>query len=416
MWGTFVYKKRIIEKRVLRVAEGFKVLLLTGARQVGKSTLLSHLFPDAPIVVFDPVQDVYDARIDPDAFLKTFHNRTILDEVQFVPELLSAIKRRVDLRPEKGQYLLTGSQHLSALRHLSESMAGRVGILNLENMSIYEEREDPSNWVKVLLENPALLIERFRGILPETYLTEALWRGSFPALIGEGNDLVREFYDSYVTTYVERDVRLVEDVNNLSLFGRFMRILAALTAQEINHAELGRELGVSGPTAQRWVQLLHYTFQWREIWPYSGNMIKRVSSKRKGYMRDTGMACYLQRIPSHDVLLGHPMLGALFETFCANLIFKLLSGLSAGVNDYHWRSNSGAEVDLILEQNATLYPIEFKCRTYLNKYDARGLRAFRETYPKQNIAPGVIVYTGERPYWVDEHTIALPWNATMHAN
>ncbi len=176
-----MYKKRHVEERLLRIAKNFKVLYITGARQVGKSTLLAHLFPETPVVVFDPVQDIYGARSDPDQFLDTFPNQTIFDEVQFAPELLPAIKRRVDRRPEKGQYLLTGSQHLGVLRNISESLTGRVGILELENMSLYEAHEDSSNWVSVLLENPVLLLEKFKGILPNTHLTRALWRGAFPA-------------------------------------------------------------------------------------------------------------------------------------------------------------------------------------------------------------------------------------------
>lgn len=408
-----MYKKRHVEERLLRIAKKFKILYITGARQVGKSTLLAHLFPETPVVVFDPVQDIYGARSDPDQFLDTFPNQTIFDEVQFAPELLPAIKRRVDRRPEKGQYLLTGSQHLGVLRNISESLTGRVGILELENMSLYEAHEDSSNWVSVLLENPVLLLEKFKGILPNTHLTRALWRGAFPALIDQEDNVISEFYRNYVTTYVERDVRIAENISDLNLFGRFLRILAALTAQEINHTELGRELGVSGPTAQRWLSTLHLTYQWREVWPYSGNLIKRVSKKRKGYISDTGMACYLQRIPTAEALLGHPMLGAFFESFCVNLIFKLLSGLSFEVNAYHWRAGSGAKVDLILEKDRTLYPIEFKCKSHIQRHDTRGLRAFREAYPDKNIATGIIVHTGDRPYWIDEHALALPWNITL---
>jgi hypothetical protein len=311
-----------------------------------------------------------------------------------VPELLAAMKRVVDKRPEHGQYLLTGSQHLSVLRSVPETLAGRVGIIELENMSFYEEHEETTNWVQTYLDEPRQIFERFKGILSDTVLMRDLWRGSFPGLIDKPDRAIFDFFRSYVTTYVERDVRLVEDIENLSLYVRLMGLLAALTAH-------------------RWLQTLHYTYQWREVWPYSGNLIKRVSKKRKGYMRDTGMICYLQRIPSHEALLGHPLLGPLFETFCVNTIFKLLAGLPFEVNVYHWRSAHGAEVDLLLEYNNTFYPIEFKCKASLNRYDARGLQSFREAYPELNIREALILYTGSIPYWVDNQTLAWPWNAKI---
>lgn len=411
-----MYKKRHIEHKLLESARVFKILLVTGPRQVGKTTLLTHLFPNAPHITFDPVLDRFNARVDPDAFLRNYPNQTILDEVQFVPELLSAIKRKVDQSDHKGQYLLTGSQHLSVLRHVSETMAGRVGIVELENMSIFEEQDSPYNWVQALFENPLSLRERFLGVFSSSNLYECMWRGSFPGLIGLSNTQIPQFYESYITTYVERDVRLLEDIGDQSKFGRFMGLLAALTAQEINQTELGRELGAARKTAQRWLSVLQYTYQWRELWPYTSNTIKRITKKQKGYMRDTGMACFLQNIGSHSSLLAHPSLGALFETFCVNTIFKLLSGLPFRVGAYHWRTTGGAEVDMILEKDGMLYPIEFKHRTFVKKQELKGLTSFRQTYPHQKIAPGIVVYAGTECYWVDENTLALPWNAQVSSN
>ena len=186
-----------------------------------------------------------------------------------------------------------------------------------------------------------------------------------------------------------------------------------MTAQEINYSELGRDINITHSTAKAWIQTLVATYQWQEVWPFTGNMIKRVSKRRKGYLADTGIACFLLRIGSPIALASHPMLGALYETMCVNTILKLLEPLNIGVNTYHWHISQGAEVDLILEKDAILYPIEFKCRSWIKQSDTRGIKAFKETYPHLRVAPGVVIYAGKECYRINEHAIALPWNADL---
>ena len=146
--------------------------------------------------------------------------------------------------------------------------------------------------------------------------------------------------------------------------------------------------------------------------PYHGNTVKRLSGKHKGYLRDTGLACYLQRISSPEALAGHPRLGALFETWAVNWIYRQSLNLSVPPQAYHWRTNGGAEVDIVLERDGKLYPLEVKCKSHLNKHDLRGLHAFRETYPSLTM-PGVVLYAGSDCFRVDEHTLALPWHCTV---
>ncbi|MFC1672426.1 ATP-binding protein, partial [Planctomycetota bacterium] len=244
-------------------------------------------------------------------------------------------------------------------------------------------------------------------------LTRFLWRGTLPGLLDTPDHIVPDYFGSYIQTYVERDIRLIEDIREIAAFDRFLGLTGALTAQEINASQFGRDVGVTPATARRWLDLLTNTYQWIELFPYHGNTVKRLSGKRKGMLRDTGMACYLQRISSPEALAASPSLGALFETWAVNYIHRQAARLSVAPQAYHWRTGGGAEVDLLLERDGTLYPIEIKCKSKCTGHDTKGLAAFRKTYPDARVGTGLIVYAGTECYRVDEHTIAVPWNAAF---
>jgi len=406
------YYFRHAEKKLLQLARNFKAVLVLGARQVGKTTLLTKVFPNFKHIVFDPIQDIYGVREDPDLFLKNFPPPIILYEVQFVPELLPSLKRFLDKSNSKGQYFLTGSQNLSVLRSVSESMAGRIGIIPLSGLTTAETTNQGNKkvWLATYLKNPYSLLTKV-GIAENLInLSKVIWRGSLPGLLDIEDEVVPDYLRSYINTYIERDVRLLENIQVLSTFGRFIALAAALTAQEININQLGREIGITPLTAKKWLALLNNTYQWLELFPYHNNSIKRLSSKRKGFFCDTGLACHLQRISSPEALACHPKLGAMFETWVINDIHKQFLYISVSPQTYHWRTSAGAEVDLVLEQDGKLYPIEIKCKTVLNKHDTRGIRAFRETYTKQKIMPGLIIYAGDKVYEVAEEVLAVPWN------
>ncbi|MBN8829007.1 MAG: ATP-binding protein [Sphingobacteriia bacterium] len=407
-----MYKKRHIEDKLKQISKYFKIVLLLGPRQVGKSTLLSKLYPDLKHITFDPIQDIYGAKQDPDLFLNNFPAPIILDEIQFTTELLPTIKRRVDLTDEKGLYYLTGSQNIYMMKSLSESLAGRVVIMQLGGMTPYELNDVPNNnWVDIYLDSPGDLPNYFKGLIPNTdNLYNILWRGNYPGLIDAPNEIVRQFYFSYIQTYIERDVRILENIQDLSLFDRFLGLAAALTAQEINYSQLGREIGIMHVTANRWLNLLEHSYLWIETQPYSGNTIKRLSKKRKGYIADTGIACYLQQISTPEALARSPLFGSLFETYCVAMIYNICHSLNMTPRFYHWRTNGGAEVDLILEINNTLYPIEIKGKSVVGIKDCSGIKAFKDTYPKSKIAPGLVIYAGTSCHYIDKDIIAMPWN------
>ncbi|MDR1710063.1 MAG: ATP-binding protein, partial [Candidatus Accumulibacter sp.] len=378
------YRPRFAESRLKDFSRWFKAVMVLGARQTGKTTLLRECFPDVPLLTFDPVQDLYGARQSPDLFLDSFPPPLILDEIQYAPELFAALKRRIDALDAPGRYFLTGSQNPAMTKQAAESLAGRVGIFELEPMGVEETAGagDRAPWLKTWLESRgAAEPERYTSLpaAPGGAL-RAVWRGGMPGLLDLPDAAVPPFLNSYLHTYVERDTRGVGEIRELAAFGRFVALCAALTAQEINMAQLGREIGIAPATARKWLDVLRATYQWREIPAYSGNAVKRVSGKSKGYLSDTGLACLLQRLGSVEALAVSPLRGALFETFVANGLHKQCATLGAEPGMYHWRTAGGAEADIVLDWEGVRYPIEIKCKTELNGHDLRGLRAFRETF------------------------------------
>lgn len=407
------YRERYAQEKLQDLASHFKIVLITGARQVGKTTLIERVFPDVRMFTFDPDQDLFNARADPDLFLDNFPPPLILDEVQYAPELLSAIKRRVDRTDGPGQYILSGSQNLMVLRSVTESMAGRVAILQLDSLAPKEvhQRTDEASWLASWLQDkPDVFIGQTEDAdqVAEDRLPDVLWRGSLPGLVDFPDNLIPDYLRSYVQTYLERDVRTMGRMRDLSLFRRFLGLMGALSGQEINDSQLGRELGVSPPTARSWREVLVHTYQWRELPPYHGNAIKRLSRHRKGYLTDTGLACWLQRINSPDALAVSPQFGAFFESWVVNAIHKEFIRLSMPPAAYHWRTANGAEVDLVLHQGARLFPIEIKASSKLSKQHLRGLKAFRDTYGDR-VATALVIYAGHEKWRPARDVIAVPW-------
>ncbi|MDD2707136.1 MAG: ATP-binding protein [Verrucomicrobiae bacterium] len=412
-----MYRNRYLERKISQYRAHFPVLLVIGARQVGKTTLLEKLLSkECRQITFDPVLDVGQARQDPYFFLDQHPPPIILDEIQYAPELLSAIKRRVDGDPKPGQYFLTGSQNPALLKNVSESLAGRVMIFEMQALSLAERcgAGAKGGWVEDLFQKDAAEKIRVRQLLPsrdvEATLFSRVWRGGFPRLLDLPDAMLADIFSSYVRTCIERDIRLLAEVQDQQLFSRFLSLCAALTAQEVNRHQLGRELGMTSQTAQRWLSLLKATFQWIEIPAFHGNVIKRISSHPKGYVADTGLASYLQRISSPEALSGHPLQGALFETHVVLDIQKQATLCKMAPQFYHWRAHSGGEVDLLLERDGLYVPVEIKSAARISAGDTRGIRSFRQTYPGLNHGLGIIVAAVAEPFLLSEDILVIPYD------
>lgn len=407
------YKHRICGSRLSRMVEHFSVVVVSGARQVGKSTLLKHQFPDWDTVVFDPVVDIANARRDPDLFLRNHPPPLILDEIQYCPEVVPCLKRLLDKNKRPGMYIMTGSQQWSVIKSINESLAGRAVFLDLEGFSLAEicQSQAPASWLQRYLDDPLDFLHGAHGRLPlKKTLYEQLWHGWLPETDQLPVDLIETFFAGYLRTYVERDVRLLLQVDDWQQFGRFVQMVAALTAQEINFSHLGREIGVTPQTAKRWLAALKATFQWHEVAAFHGNSIKRISLKPKGYFADTGLACHLARLSSPRALAGNPMVGALFETAVVADIRKQMTPMAGKAQLHHWRAHSGAEVDVVLERDGMLYPVEVKLTTRPSRQDTLGISSLRENYPRRKIAPGIVLAPVETIEQISENDYAVPWD------
>lgn len=411
-----MFKRRTLAKRLESAVRTFRVVVLSGARQTGKTTLLRELFPTWDFVTFDPVTDVENARADPDLFLDNHPPPLVLDEVQYATEVVAALKRRVDRAGDRpGQYILTGSQQWQVMRVLAESLAGRAVFVDLHGLSVAEQADAPlAGWLPRWLAEPraeVLLPGRRAGLA----LYRWLWRGSLPGTLTVEDAWIPAFWEAYQRTYIERDARAMSELEDWQQFSLFLRLAGALTAQEVNFSQFGREIGVTPRTARRWLNVLSGTFQWHEMPAWQGSTVKRVSSKPKGFLADTGLVCHGQRISTPDALGGHPLLGALFETAVVNDIRRQTGLLPMEPGFWHWRSAGGAEVDLVLESDGRLYPVEVKLTSNPRPRDASGIHAFRSTYARQALADGLVICAVEAPRRIAVDVVAVPWDWLVDA-
>lgn len=421
------YLPRHAAARLRALADVSPVVVITGARQVGKSTLLDTIFgKEAETIVFDPVQDVGGARRDPDLFLdsrgftednpRPRTRRLILDEIQYAPELVPALKRRVDRDRTPGRYLVTGSQQWQVMRAVSESLAGRALFLDLEGFTLAESAGEGESapWLAAWLADPlSVLASRPERLNLRYSRDELLWRGSLPAIFTAAAGVVPDLHAGYLRTYIERDARMIGGASDWQEFGRFARLAAGLTAQEVNHSQLGREVGVTPQTAARWLATLTATFQWHELPAWSTNVVQRVSRRSKGYLADVGLAASLLDLSGPGALIGSRSWGALFETAVVAELRRQASLLSPRPRLHHYRAHSGAEVDIIIERDGRLFPIEIKANSRPSRRDAGGLRAFREQFADRDIAPGLVIAPTAQCVAITETDWAMPWDVRL---
>jgi len=356
------YHERALEDGVLNASGQLPVLLVTGPRQVGKTTLLRHLCgSDRGYVTLDDPTRRELATADPALFLQRFPPPVLIDEVQYAPQLLPHIKMEVDRNPTPGRFWLTGSQHFLAMRDVTESLAGRVAILNLLGFSTREADEREIR-LPPFLPTRERLTEREASARP-TNLDEAferIWSGSFPALVAgpvRDRDL---YYGSYLQTYLQRDVRDLAQIGSQESFVRFLGAAAARTGQLVNLSDLARDVDVSVPTAKSWLSILEESFQVLLLRPYHTNLTKRLVKTPKLYFLDTGMASYLTRWSSPRTLAAGALAGAILETFVVTEILKSFWHRTRRPSIWFYRDRDGKEVDLVIEHDGRLHGVEVK--------------------------------------------------------
>jgi len=350
-----------MENAVKKVANMFGAILVTGARQIGKTTLLGEIISDIPYVTLDDPILLRSAFEETGTFFKDNPPPIFVDEIQYAPNLFPYIKMIIDKTQQNGLFYLSGSQQFKMMKNVSESLAGRLGIVNLLGLSLREIYN--IDFTIPFLPTDEYYSERRKSIkeIPYQDIWRIIHRGCMPKLHADLNYDWTAFYGAYVKTYIERDVRDLTQVGDEIKFVQFMTVLASRTGQLLNLSAAARDVGISVPTADRWLSVLNASNIIYLLHPYYNNITKRAVKTPKLFFLDTGLAAYLTRWNTPDVLQNGAMAGAFFETFVISEIIK--SYYNCGLLDlplYFYRDKDGNEIDLIIEQNGGLYPIEIK--------------------------------------------------------
>lgn len=413
--------KRHIENVVERRSQNSKAILLTGPRQVGKSTLYKHLFSNVNQVTFDDDLLLAQAEEDMNLFLLNNPCPLMIDEVQKCPSIFNKLKIILDNTDKYGNFYLTGSQKLQLMEGVSESLAGRVSVVELEGLSLREIKGISFNRHFIPME--AYIREREKSLKEYRQgLWETIHRGSYPELYANPEREWVDFYQSYVKTYLERDVnKLIKTKNHLT-FVKFLTCVAARTGQVINYANISSEIGVSEITVKEWISILEKSGIIYILKPYTSSALNRANRTPKLYFRDTGLCCYLTRWLTPDTLKNGAMAGAMFETFVINEILKSYSneGLEYDFNVFYYNGKDkkkkkengeeievDGEIDLILQEDGILYPIEIKMSA-TPKADMASEFDVLDGIPDKKRGMGAIICLYDKKLFLRENLIALP--------
>lgn len=401
------YIKRLAENVIKKQEKMFKTILVTGARQVGKTTMLKNIKSDISYITLDDIILNQSATEDPELFLKSNKPPIIIDEIQYAPSLLRYIKIAVDGSDKKAQFYLTGSQQFNLMKDVSESLAGRIGILNLLGLSLREIKRIDFNEQFIPTEQYLENRKKYNSSISYDEIWDIIHKGSMPALYQKESDFDM-FYSGYVSTYIERDVRNLTQVGDTLSFLKFMTALASRIGQLLNLNSVANEVGISLPTAQRWLSILVSSNIVYLLEPYYNNIMKRAVKTPKIYFLDTGLVSYLTKWKNKDVLESGSMAGNFFENFVIVEIIK--SYYNTGELRppiYFYRDKDKREIDLIIEQNGKLYPIEIKKSANPSKDMIENFKVLDKV---KEVGEGAIICMYNRIYNLDKKNKVIPFN------
>ena len=379
---------RHLAPEIITLSREFPIVAVVGPRQSGKTTLVRHLFPDYTYVSFeDPDQRAF-ALQDPRGFLQTFPRRVIFDEIQRAPDLVSYLQTHSDLNLTNGDVVLTGSQNFLLTERISQSLAGRVGIATLLPF-VFEEL----------------------GVT-DLPLDEVLFQGMYPRIYDQ-HIRPEVFAANYIATYVEKDVRQIRNITDLSTFHMFMKILAGRTGQELNLSAVADACGLSHNTVRDWISVLEASFLVHRVPPYHKNFNKRLVKNSKIYFVDTGLVCHLLGVTDGNGLKFHPLRGSIFETFVFSEFLKLRYHDQLDIDLFFWRDNNRNEIDLILESGRGAIPVEIKSAATVQDRFFKGLRYWKKISGESRTT-GAVVYGGAQPQKRSDGQV-IPWNGISSA-
>lgn len=364
--------ERSIKSKLLQLLKSFPVVTLTGCRQCGKSTLLKHLLPDYTYISLEDLDLRQIAKEDPRHFISIYSQKVIIDEIQQVPELLSYLQTHIDSVNESGMYVLTGNHNLLLMQSISQSLAGCTALLSLAPFSVAELRSE--------------------NLVPQT-TNEMLFKGSFPRIYDKQIEAT-DFYPSYIKTYIDRDVRILRNINDYSAFTRFLKLCAGRCSQILNVTALAEDAGITRKTAEAWLSVLEASYIIYLLKPYYKNFGKRIIKNPKMYFYDIGLVSSLLGITSAEQIENFYMRGALFENFVVSELLK--RRLFAGKTDelYFWRDSNGIEIDVIEEDNLEIKAYEIKASETMNTAFFSNIKKIKEIagLKAENTA---VIYSGK---------------------
>ncbi len=404
------YISRQLERKFIKMSGFFKALLVTGARQVGKTTMLRHLAQDQnrTYVTLDNLMARNLAKTDPVLFFQTYQPPIIIDEVQYAPELFSQIKILCDESQETGLFWLTGSQQFEMMKNLRETLAGRIGILELYSLS-KSERDG------IIFENDldfALIsLQSRQAKAPKSNVNdifEYIWRGGMPQVVGADGEERQEYYNSYVNTYLMRDVAELGGITDTLRFGKFFTACAALVAQQVNYKTLAEAAEISQPTAKEWLRLLEGMGIVYLLQPYSNNALKRLAKTAKLYFCDSGLCSHLSMWLTPETLLHGAASGHFFENHVVTEILKSYAYSKLKVNMTYYRDTNAKEIDLFIEKNNLVHPLEIKKSA---NPDSREVKKFNVLEKASvQIGDGGIICMCEEVMPIDSKNCFIPCN------
>lgn len=376
--------QRSIKEEAKLLATQFRALSIIGPRQSGKTTLGKWLFGNKAYVSFENPRVQAEAESDPEKFLSKYSKGAILDEVQRVPDIFRYLQEILDNTGQRGKFILTGSNNFLLQEKISQSLAGRIGFLQLLPLSFAELQS---------------------AGLAEANILKHILMGGYPEVWTKGL-LVNKWMSAYVQTYVQRDVRLLRNINDLATFNRFILLCANYAGQILNREELARNVGVTTKTIQSWLGVLESSYIIFMLQPWYNNLNKRIIKSPKLYFHDTGLLCFLLNIGTQASLKSHTLYGAIFENWIISEIQKnrYNQGINSGL--YYFRDSVGNEVDLIMEKDGTTFAIEIKAAKKVTTAMASGLK-----YWQKNVREGssLLIYGGDRDRPVNDQLTALSW-------
>lgn len=381
MWITRKY-----EKTLKALFSQFPAVVLTGARQVGKTALVRRVFPNAHYVTFDIPSVAAEAENNPESFLRLHEKPLIIDEVQYAPSLFRYLKTIIDEDKKPGRFILTGSQNFLLMEKISESLAGRCGVLNMLNLSATEVKEALGDFNE------------------NSYLV----RGGYPELCARPELDSSFWYASYLSTYLERDVRNILNVGSLRDFDRFLRTVASRTAQVLSYSDLARDVGISVNTAKKWISVLQASGQIFLLEPYYRNIGKRLVKSPKLYLCDTGLASFLMGFENWEGVVRHPVIGALWETHVVMQVVKHFFSLGRAIPLWFWRTSQGEEVDLLVERGGQFIAIECKYAEHVDRSSLKGINALIKSYGPESLITGFVASKTPRRYPLTDQISSVP--------